>query len=423
MQRVIQIKLFSLQPIGIKTSMIESLTSYLARLAEEHCVTVGTLIGKVVAEELGKEYLLKSSKHGGSRFYEQGGSFNGLGRQSEDMSTALYNLTGRDTSRLTLQYWRDLLPATDLLRKYKAWCPICLDEWKKRQQPIYEPLIWIFKAIKTCEIHNVHLEIRCPLCDAEIPILNRNTRNGYCSFCGCWLGQNAHYINKESAHSSWDHFVFSNVGDLLLNGSSLPINYFIVFIEHLISATGGVITVSRYFDVSKSTVSEWHNGIHKPSLNMILKLCYSLKLNVLDLSQPFTLPDKNKSERMANSIQKHQRRRIDWNHIEATLKDIISHCEFYTPSVREVARKLDIDKRLLYYHFPLLCNAITKNYTSQIELMKSKRLEEGCNQIRVAVKNAYDAGEYPSRRIIEDTLPSSMTLREQIFKDYWKSLI
>lgn len=423
MQRVIQIKLFSLQPIGLKTSMIESLTSYLARLAEAHCVTVGTLIGKVVAEELGKEYLLKSCIHGGSRFYEQGGVFNGLGKQAEDLSRALYNLTGLDASCLTLQYLRELLPVTDLLRKYKVWCPVCLDEWKKKRQPIYEPLIWNFKTVKICGSHNVHLDVRCPLCGSEIPILSRKTRNGYCSFCGCWLGNNSNYINKESTYSSWDHFILSNIGDLLLSGGSLPINYFVVFIEHLISAAGGLNAFSRYFDIAKSTASEWSNGVHKPSLNMILKLCYSLKLNVLNLSQPVVLPDKNKTDILANVIQKHQRRQIDWNHIETALKDIISHGEYYTPSVREVAKGLNIDKRLLYYHFPLLCKEISKIYTSHVQLMRNSRLKDGCNKIRIAVENALDTGEYPSRRIIEETLPSSINLREQTFKDHWKTLI
>lgn len=402
---------------------MESLTSYLTRLAEEHSVTVSTLVGKVIAKELRKEYLLESCKNGGSRFYEQGSGFNGLGKQAEDLSAALCILTGRSLSSLTLQHWRDLLPATNLLRKYKAWCPICLEERKKERQPIYEPIIWSFRTIKTCGIHDVYLNVRCPLCDSEIPILSRKARNGYCSFCGCWLGQNAHHINKEPVPSSWNSYIVSNVGKLLVKGDSLPANYFVDFIEHLIRASGGVIAFSHHFDVAKSTASEWSNGLHKPSLNMILKFCYSLGLNILDLSQPFTLPNKNYTEKKSSPIHTHEKRRIDWKHIGLTLNDIICNSDTCAPSVREVARGLAIDKRLLYYHFPLLCKEISKNYTSQIHLMKSNRLKEGCEKIEEAVKNAYDTGEYPSRRSIEKLLPSSISLREQALNDYFKSLL
>ena len=172
--------LFSLPPIGVGTAQIESLTSYLARLAEAHSVTVGTLVGEVIAEELRKVYLLRSSKHGGSRFYEQASGLNGSGKQATDLSSALFRLTGCDVSSLTLQSWRDILPAIKLLRNKKAWCPICLENWRDNHQTIYEPLIWYFKLSNVCNLHNIVLNTRCPLCESEIPVLSRKSRNGYC---------------------------------------------------------------------------------------------------------------------------------------------------------------------------------------------------------------------------------------------------
>lgn len=422
MPRVILIELFSLEPIGIGTAAVESLTSYLTRLAEAHCVTVGTLIGKVVAKELGKEYLLESSKHGGSRFYEQGPGLNGLGKQATDLSSALYNLTGCDVSSLTVQSWRDIIPATALLRKYKAWCPICLDDWKNNHNPIYEPLIWNFKLINVCGNHGALLNTHCPLCGSEIPVLSRKTRNGYCSFCGCWLGsQNAYYHDKESAHPSWDCFVVSNIGNLL-GGVQLQTNYFTDFIENLISKAGGLTAFSQYFNIAKSTVSEWSNGLHKPSLLMLLQLCYSLGLNVLDLGKPFALPDKNNANMNENTMHNHGRRRIDWNAVQTTLTEIICHSNIRTPSLREVARELRIDKRSLYYHFSELCNEISRNHSIQIHMMKNNRIEDGYEKIKDIITDSYSIGEYPSRRTIEKALPSSIILRERAFKDYWKTL-
>jgi hypothetical protein len=41
-------RLYRLEPIGIGTPYVESLTGYIARLAEMHCVFPGVLMNKVV---------------------------------------------------------------------------------------------------------------------------------------------------------------------------------------------------------------------------------------------------------------------------------------------------------------------------------------------------------------------------------------
>src|SRR5437667_7845365 len=41
--------LYALEPIGVGTAFVESLTSYIARLASAHCVFVGVLMNKFLA--------------------------------------------------------------------------------------------------------------------------------------------------------------------------------------------------------------------------------------------------------------------------------------------------------------------------------------------------------------------------------------
>ena len=99
-------RLYNLEPIGLNTGMVERLTSYLARLAEEHYVTLGTLIGKELAFVLGKEYLINSSLNGGSRFYDTGSELNGYGKSADDCIRGLEALTGQTRlSQLTLMRW------------------------------------------------------------------------------------------------------------------------------------------------------------------------------------------------------------------------------------------------------------------------------------------------------------------------------
>ena len=43
-------QLYSLEPIGVGTALVESLTGYVARLAEAHSVSVGDLVGRVLSD-------------------------------------------------------------------------------------------------------------------------------------------------------------------------------------------------------------------------------------------------------------------------------------------------------------------------------------------------------------------------------------
>jgi len=43
-------RLYSLQPVGVGTGMVESLTGYVARLAEAHSVSVGDLVGRLLSD-------------------------------------------------------------------------------------------------------------------------------------------------------------------------------------------------------------------------------------------------------------------------------------------------------------------------------------------------------------------------------------
>ena len=50
-------RLYSIPPIGVGTIEIESLSSYISRLAEAHCITVGDIMTHLIAPELEKKYI------------------------------------------------------------------------------------------------------------------------------------------------------------------------------------------------------------------------------------------------------------------------------------------------------------------------------------------------------------------------------
>lgn len=408
--------MFSLEPMGIGTAMVESLTSYLSRLAEAHCVTVGTLISQVISEELGKSYIIESS--------QKRGTLNGMGALTEEFIRAISNLTGYDVSFLTLQSWRNICPDRNILRLTKAWCPNCLEDWRSKRHPIYEPLTWCFKDIGLCKIHNALLITRCPSCDSRIPLLHRTSRNGFCSHCKRWLGcADTPDIDFESDHMSWDNFVISNIEDLLKNQPypNITTNSIKGFIDALIEQTGGILGFSTYFSIAKSMVSEWHSGLHRPSFSMLLKVCYTVNTNLLPAlseKQSIHLIDK---QVFSSPRQKAVRRKIDWGKVQEILVDKIN-AEIASPSVKAVAQEMNIDRRLLYSHFPDLCKELSSNHSSRLNMIKNKRIEDGLEEIRKAILSIRNLGIPLNRGNIEKILPPTISLREKPFFELWKSL-
>jgi len=58
-------RLYHLEPIGMGSSLVESLTSYVTRLAEAHSVTVRNLVSHEIAPHLKQSYLSRSLDQNG----------------------------------------------------------------------------------------------------------------------------------------------------------------------------------------------------------------------------------------------------------------------------------------------------------------------------------------------------------------------
>lgn len=162
-------RLYHLGPIGIGTPYVESLTGYIARIAEAHCVSIRHLLLAEIAPLIKEGYDFKNDK--GSRINNLFGSsktrktLNGTGRSTTRLVQALEALTLRSDLRYsTMLTWANVIADGGLLRAIKAWCPTCYKEWKAAGQKIYEPLIWALDVVKVCNRHHQTLQTQCSHC-------------------------------------------------------------------------------------------------------------------------------------------------------------------------------------------------------------------------------------------------------------------
>lgn len=177
--------LYQIDPIGVGTSCMESLPSYIKRLAKAHSVSPLTLLSE---ELLPKRTYFKAI-------------YNPASFLSNEIVSALVKKTGVPKIRkLFLRRGELLLEAKNIFRghflvdtrhifrDYLAWCPFCFEESKTSHHDIYEKMQWCFSDVTTCSEHEIALLTQCPYCKNEVSILSASSVVGYCDSCLSWIG-------------------------------------------------------------------------------------------------------------------------------------------------------------------------------------------------------------------------------------------
>ena len=221
-------RLYSLEPIGIGTPEVESLSSYLNRLAQAHCVTVNALIAHELVPHVGTKAPASARRAAPpSRGVPRGlgqqlaQRIDGLGRTAATWVNGLEVLTGRrDLRFLTLLAWRDVLPNRHVFSPVLRWCPACFDARVTTEHTLYDPLLWKLNPITTCVRHQRRLRSRCRACQQQPVAFSGRSRPGYCSRCGSWLGTEgrADLLPDERLREEawpWQRWVVTNLGQLL----------------------------------------------------------------------------------------------------------------------------------------------------------------------------------------------------------------
>lgn len=359
-------KLYSLAPLGLNSPLVESMTSYLCRLAYEHHVEVGTLVQHSIAPVLGKHYIADGSSRSISSFLRYASPINGNGLMASDWVDALEVLTFRaDLAQLTLLVATDALSQRDLLQPVRQWCPRCYDAWRRQGVIIYEPLLWSINRIAVCPEHSRHLERRCPHCSASLPWLTWCSRPGYCSACGKWLGR----ADGQSQVEEQERYLAETVGDFLAQMPQLPLSIpregAIRSLQDLIAATteGNITAFSRNLGLPKTTLWELVQGYFPPSLPFLLQLCYQFRLSLLQ----FLLGVEQIVPGESPVFQEQARKRnvcrpFDREKVQQALEDILAEQQSAPPSMREVAQRLGHPVRTIETHFPVLCREIARRY-------------------------------------------------------------
>ncbi|HDX9590523.1 TPA: TniQ family protein [Bacillus pseudomycoides] len=422
-QNLVRNRLYGLCPKRRDTPFVESLSSYLIRLAEAHAVHFGDLLAYEIAPILGKQYLLNSIDRGGNRFYDGARTINGTEKNAKDMVTALDCLTGTgNLEELTLSKFREIFPARGLIRKRLAWCPECLNELIEKDS-LYYPLIWCMTAYNVCTNHKIYLEEKCPTCNKLIPFLHRKSRIGICPYCQSQLLQlpsNPHCIDPKNHYISQSIESFFeevsiekkfSLNTLYENLSSILYNNF----------EGNIQSLANYIGVPKTTVWGWINKEVTPPLNSILDMAYTLNISAkaLYIEQNKIEIKPNVITRDINKVAEARDRCTVNNEEVAVYLYEIQKQHFCVKTISDIAKDLKCSTKFLYTNFPECCKKISERNHQIRTQEKSLQISSLKEQIKEICHACFLQNIFPTRKLIERELNLPCLFKNRQMKEYF----
>ena len=321
-------RLYSLPPMGVGSALVESLTSYVMRLAEAHAVFPGTLVRQEVFPNLPviPKQLSRASLH----------SLNGLGPCFARWVKILEGLTARDDLRaLTLLPWRGILASDGVLRRYRTWCPRCYEERRIDGPVVYDSLLWTVAPVTACQRHEIALNECCPHCEKRSFPLSVQSRPGFCSHCNGWLGTDLPVpLPDESGRNLEFRLQMAReVGDLLSMSATQnqigPDHFHLrANIQSAIAdcAGGNRLLFCRVAGLSDTTLTAWLSARCLPSLSLLIQLACNLKVPLKRLlcdEIPFT-----------DELWIHAREAVKAEQAESTMRKEVSRRQFEHPLTR-----------------------------------------------------------------------------------------
>lgn len=358
-------RLYRLAPAGVGTAEVESLTSYIIRLAAAHAVETGTLFARELVPVTGRSYLLtpeRKPRASALLFLKDIHALNGASYGAAAFSEALSSLTCHPHLHLlTMLPWKGVLSLSGLTRRTRAWCPGCYAEQRTRQEPVTDALLWTLSCVTACARHRRRLETVCAHCGRSSPWLTNKARAGHCFRCQAWLGS----VNPSGARDGAMTTdlaervqVAALAGEVLslsprLEGSrALSQQNFVARLSGYIRqlTKGNVAAFARFIGSDYLKVRQLKAGINLPTLEVQIHLLRRLRLTAADFF-----------DGRPAAVARPEQRDIYLPHKKAEVRSFLEAAltDPTCPSLGELAARLGYKREaLLRSLYPELCRAI-----------------------------------------------------------------
>jgi TniQ protein len=413
-------RLYPLEPIGVGTGEVESLSSYVLRLADAHCLPLTALLDGVVTPLIRETRLRSTTASPESVLVEARRPINGMGVTAAICVQALESLTSRtDLHWLTTMTWQGVFSTQHWLRPMRAWCPACFESQRREERVIFEPLLWTLRVVTLCPIHRRALVTICPHCRGESLPMNRHSRPGRCPRCMRWLGSmdTAEPPPDESMadDQGWPLWVAKTAGSLLAAPPVMTarperatlIETIARCVDHF--AEGRIHAFAFHFGISKNVMRRSLKQNGTPGLEMALKISYLAGVSPLDLingTAVFPDPASRQELFVYPPSQHHRNKYRHYGQERLILQQALN--ETPPPSPAEVAA------RLQYFQTLMLCRAHPELYRQIAARYIAFRQEQRRLQVGEEVEGDQLAERIISAALQEHPPPSACEVARRL---------
>ena len=418
---------------GVGFVDVESLSSYIHRLAHVHGVSIGQLL-----------------RYAYDLYAEDNSGFNKappiFGLQGDLSVYVRPNFTTQETVRVIehvtglknlgsstfLSLYEALDRSVGVFSRYMRWCSICMGEFEAQGDSGYFKLIWHLRSVVHCPTHGVKLIDKCPHCDGKQSTFGVRREAIKCQQCGESI---AGKITEDDMSNSWEVECI----DLLNLVRFISKNSGYVFPKN-----GVRKVVSKLFDDAWKNKEEekfWSVipkeeciGIdtgHKPmTLTIARRVAYRLGVNLLDLLSgeiemySATLDSEWLSDLPIDIKPKKRKKQHDREKIHKNIIKVIkSRKDKSPPAFRVVAKEVGVSTGCIQYHFPSLAHAIIEDHKQWQHAEQLRKRREARSQAMQYLTNKDNYGITKSRKsaykyIREKTGLPKFILKEEINEVY-----
>lgn len=407
-------RLFNIDPIGVGTPYVESLPSYIKRLAEAHSVYPRVLLKKEIFPET-RDYPLGLALSRDNKI---------LLSISSNITSDLIRVLETKTSNnnihnMSLSKLNDYITGNFVFRDHAAWCPLCFEESRQKNEPVYEQLIWSIREIEICGKHCIPLHHICPQCHNQIKHYNAFGRVGYCCHCKSRLDLDNLDSYSYNELNKWDVWVLDNIGSIL---SGIPdSNLFTMTclsrnIVKILDYTGLTkVALAKEVATTHASIREWAIKGSKPTLSSVLLLGFKYGLPIIKLLFE-EVNVKNIKINNSKGRPNTERRKVDYNELQQAIKRALASTELV--SIEVICKKFGVKFETLKRHFPREYNLLQQKWKRQ----KEEKVIEREAQIRDKMRSLKERGIFPSTSRVTKCLGMYGIMNER-YRKIWESTI
>lgn len=393
-------RLFPLEPLNVGGDEVESLTSYLTRLGNEHWVSPQYLYTIILRHEFGIDVKIKVDC-----------SLNTYSQTSRRFADALSRSSPLDFdfSSLTFANMRSAFPdkAFGMFTTRKAWCPHCYQDMHEAGVPLHDKLIWSLKPAARCLEHKIKLHSECSKCGKTQKMIVPVSVSGHCQSCGHPLRLPTEQVTRSDDVSSESLWRLESCLELLRfaqRGGEFCLATLKQNIVQLRNSEfgGSQRRMARELNMPADTLRGLLVRGHRPSFPRLLQLCYRLGI------PPVQLFSRNGQLDLANRVEKPVRPYVRPPYLKQQQIDqkrrllrsmLASQDEF--GSTTEVAKQLGINRNTMSSRMPAEYEELLSRVRKRLSREKRERDALRIDKIRRFCREMIELGVYPSDRKVK----------------------